>query len=570
MGLITEAFLSSWKLFSARARVTTWFYGISMLIAAILDSVGMWALSLSLTNWFANTTNATSKTYLPLAALALVLFLLKTILVGISSRVCFNRLVDEEVHLSEINFNRLMSLPYHEARTLNFSDFFDIFLQAPQVRVHTIVINAVTVISSALNIVLVLSAVFWIQPVTAIATVLYFSVFGYFQNVIISSRSRDLGLRKQLSFDQLQDDLNTALSLQKLLRLMQADSLLVRLKVSRHKSGKALVDLKFLQLVPRLSLEIGLLLGATVLGVASYLASSSESFSSAILIFLVAGFRIIPIISYIQSLLSTISAEAPYIEKEISRFANKALCRISPASRAVSTTDGRPRLILRDVSFRYPDSVHPTINQISASFESGKLHVIVGPPGSGKTSLMDLCMGLLVPDAGLITFENCRDQIGYVPQETGVFDGSIEQNIALTWDRRFIDRRRIEVLLSDLSDVSILREFINSDLNAKLLSGGQKQLVCFLRALYSNPAVLFLDEATSSLDNTTEKALNEILTIEKERRLIVMIAHRSTTIQNADQVLFINSGKVSGIGSPKQLQETNREYSHWLAGLDVS
>ena len=119
---------------------------------------------------------------------------------------------------------------------------------------------------------------------------------------------------------------------------------------------------------------------------------------------------------------------------------------------------------------------------------------------------------------------------------------------------------RISQTLDIVSNIDILRGFISENSSATNLSGGQKQLICLLRALYRNPDILFLDEATSSLDNSSDNQINEMLQIEKQNRAVIVIAHRLSSIKYADEIVFMDSGAVMATGTFDQIQENIKEF----------
>ena len=208
-------------------------------------------------------------------------------------------------------------------------------------------------------------------------------------------------------------------------------------------------------------------------------------------------------------------------------------------------------LNLIKINFKFPKSNNKILNNFSYSFDTNKLYALVGRSGTGKSTLVDLITGVLEPDSGQILsgrisiFENLtnwQSKVGYVPQENFLINDTIKNNICFGEDEEKIDNKR----LNDAINQSDLRDFINNlpkKENTEIadrginISGGQRQRIGLARALYQNRNVLLLDEATSSVDTDTEDAILKTLHKIKNNRIIIMIAHRQSSIEKCDQII---------------------------------
>ena len=230
---------------------------------------------------------------------------------------------------------------------------------------------------------------------------------------------------------------------------------------------------------------------------------------------------------------------------------------------------------LENVSFKYPGSFNPfVLEEISFTIPKNKVTAIVGTSGSGKTTLMKLLMRYYKPNDGSIRFgssefeslslEAWRENCGVVLQDGHIFSGSIKFNIALNEDA---DMERLHSAMK----IACLDEFVESlpqGIETKIgsigipLSGGQNQRVLIARAVYKNPEFIFFDEATSSLDANTEKSILNNLTEFFKGRTVVVIAHRLSTVKNADQIIVMESGRIVEFGSHLELiNEKDKYYS---------
>ena len=214
-------------------------------------------------------------------------------------------------------------------------------------------------------------------------------------------------------------------------------------------------------------------------------------------------------------------------------------------------------LNLIKINFKFPKSNNKILNNFSYSFDTNKLYALVGRSGTGKSTLVDLITGVLEPDSGQVLsgrisiFENLinwQSKVGYVPQENFLINDTIKNNICFGVDEEKIDNKR----LNDAINQSDLRDFINNlpkKENTEIadrginISGGQRQRIGLARALYQNRNVLLLDEATSSVDTDTEDAILKTLHKIKNNRIIIMIAHRQSSIEKCDQIINLERFK---------------------------
>ncbi len=226
------------------------------------------------------------------------------------------------------------------------------------------------------------------------------------------------------------------------------------------------------------------------------------------------------------------------------------------------------------IQYSYPESDRPAIKDISLTIPKGASVAFVGPTGSGKTTLVDVLLGLLKTEQGNIRvdgvdiFNNLtgwHQKIGYIPQSIYLLNDTIKNNIALGLEDSEIDedklQRAIHTAQLDAFVVS-LSEGVETVVGERgiRLSGGERQRIGIARALYNNPEVLIMDEATSSLDNTTENLLVKALEELKKDRTIIMIAHRLSTVKNCDKLYFLKEGRMENSGTYEALLSTCEEF----------
>jgi ABC-type multidrug transport system fused ATPase/permease subunit len=342
--------------------------------------------------------------------------------------------------------------------------------------------------------------------------------------------------------------------------------------ISRLKLGfaNASAEQTFLPNVSKYIIEISVTLGAVVVAAIQFSTQDAPRAAASLALFIAAGSRIAPALLRIQQSLiqmqSNIGGSKPTLDL-IEELKDRKVMQKVDEDPGV-TDEFNARLEFRDVSFIYNNSNREVLTNISFKVEPGEFIAIVGASGSGKSTLVDLLLGLLQPTSGSISLsgktprnaiKQWPNAISYVPQTVAIFGDSIINNIGLGFSTEDISEARVKevVKLSQLEEV--VGEFsqgINKVLGERghNLSGGQIQRVGIARALYNGPNLLVLDEATSSLDSKTESEITEMILKLKGQLTLVVVAHRLSTIKNADRVIFLNEGKIQASGTFAELR----------------
>jgi ATP-binding cassette subfamily C protein len=306
----------------------------------------------------------------------------------------------------------------------------------------------------------------------------------------------------------------------------------------------------FISTVPRYLLELTLAIGILVMGGVAYLASGPTQALTAVVLFTGVSFRLLPVVNRIQVLALTIINNIP-TAKLIFEMPRKAAERVAEQPQETGNL-----LEMLGVNFQYSKLSEQVLCDINLSVKKGKQYAIVGPSGAGKTTLVDIFLGLLHPTSGAMR----RDKMSasaYVAQETHIAFMSLAENVALVWNWSDVDPRRVESALKRAG----LHEFLTriddpTPLLNESLSGGQKQRIGLARAFYSGADFIVLDEVTSALDAETEKGVVEQIYELRGDVTAVIVAHRLSTVQHADHVFYLENGQLIGSDTFQALADT--------------
>src|SRR6056297_1143389 len=229
---------------------------------------------------------------------------------------------------------------------------------------------------------------------------------------------------------------------------------------------------------------------------------------------------------------------------------------------------------LKNVSFVYPDSSLPAVKDVSLTIPKNSAVAFVGESGAGKTTIVDVILGLLKPQSGTIEVDgqnvySCTEQwqknIGYIPQEIYLLDDTIRRNICFGIPDDEIDEQSLQTAIETAQLTELIQNLEKGDRTMVgergiRLSGGQRQRIGIARALYHNPQVLVMDEATSALDNITEKYVIDAIERLKGEKTIIMIAHRLTTVENCDTIHLMKNARVIASGTYNELLLSSPEF----------
>ena len=310
----------------------------------------------------------------------------------------------------------------------------------------------------------------------------------------------------------------------------------------------------FINSLPRLWLEWLVVLGFILLILLMIFMGKELLYIVPLLgLFAAAAFRVMPSLTRIMSSVQGIMYNRPAIDSIYKEFEQESTSGVTnkTSSKKFSLTKD---IDLKNIDFKYSESGPLILRNINLRIKSGTTIGLVGESGIGKTTLINIILGLIHPTKGSLyvdginiseNIKNWQSQIGYVPQDIYLSDDTIRKNIAFGLPEEKIDNIAVSKAITNAKLESLVNNLSNGS-NTKIgefgdrISGGQRQRIAIARALYTNPKVLILDECTNSLDLNTEKEIiNEVNSL-KGKKTIIMIAHRLSTLENCDHIYKID------------------------------
>ena len=408
---------------------------------------------------------------------------------------------------------------------------------------------------------------FAVDPTVAAGTFLVFSLVGYQMYRLMNMRAKILGKKNwELSVNG-DDKIVEAISSYRELVVRNRRYYYAReIGKARFELADVLAEIQFMPNISKYVIESTVILGALLISAAQFALQDSKHAVATLAVFLAAGTRIAPAVMRIQqgsiSIKNSLGSAGPTLDLIETLNGVDGVVEVGDVLK-VNHEGFNANIEISNLSFTYPGSLVTALSNIDLRITSGQSIAIVGPSGAGKTTLVDLILGVLNPDYGSIKISNFEPIIAiakwpgalaYVPQDVVILNGSIRENVALGFPPSVASNELVNKALSIahlLDFIDELADGIDTQVGERgtKLSGGQRQRLGIARAMFTNPKFLVLDEATSSLDGLTEAAISEAISGMKGSATVIMIAHRLSTVRHADLVVYMEAGKIISTGT---------------------
>ena len=553
---ILSLFIEGWNVISQKGKTILVSYTFGLIMVSGLDA---WALYLISSSFFSGTVSDLSKSNILNGIFIAGLLLAKSALAATISYLSVKAFAAEEALLAKRNIHKVTNAPWLERVEETNSYLQNVIDRGPYLLTQSNLLGVCTVIAESFSALAIVISIMVLQPITAASLIFYFLAVVFVQHKMLSALTTKLGFEVLNLTNKVYDYISDFHSLAKVLAVMESKTFSLEVITQRNSLAKGRALQIFVSNIPRYFLEIVLIFGVVIVGSISFLFSGTAGVVAAITMFSVAGFRLLPIVNRIQVLIFAMIGSAPISRTALLNSVSKVDRQDSGRILESGHLARNELMRLDKVSFSYSQERDMAIQGATFSIQKNKQYAIVGLSGSGKTTLVDLILGLIHPTSGSIFLDQSLiGKIGYVPQDSTLIVGSIAQNVALEWDVSEIDLQKVKSALADAKadEQSIGISMTETVASSLSLSGGQRQRVAIARALYRDSQLLILDEATSALDSITEREIMDTLDGLRGSCTTIVIAHRLATVEHVDEVVYLEAGRVLGIGRFEELRTT--------------
>lgn len=497
-----------------------------------------------------------------IAAVIIVIYLVKNIYLAFMQNCIIKFCYNTQMRISTKLLRTYMAEPYSFHLNKNVSELQrsmqEDTTQFTQFLIHTLEVIAEFTVCSVIGIYLFIVS----RSITATVLGLLILCVGGF-TYITKKYSKRIGQDNQYYRAKLFQWINQSLGGIKEIKVLEREQFFTTTYENYYgKLTKGLKNNRLISAMPKYVVETVCMTGLLLAVIIKMLFGQKDiiAFIPQLAVFAVAAFRLLPSVGRINDHINNILYATPSVEliyHDLKSIENHEL----PQKIGVQDENIQWRMekgiSVKHITYQYPNTEEPVLSDVNCTIPKGNTVAFIGPSGAGKTTLIDVILGLLPPRIGKIYADDMNiykntstwhKQIGYIPQVIYLSDDTIRNNIAFGLKEEDIDDNAI-ILAAEKAQISEFIDSLPEGMNTFIgdrgirLSGGQRQRIGIARALYHDPEVLVLDEATSALDSETEKAVMESVENLRGTKTMLIIAHRLTTIRNADIIYEINDGK---------------------------
>jgi ABC-type multidrug transport system fused ATPase/permease subunit len=431
--------------------------------------------------------------------------------------------------------------------------------------------TSINIFSDASLFLILVLGLFFIDPGVSIALVIIFVLIGFALYRLINKRAEHLGrLLSDLTVLNNYKILEVLYSYKEIIVRGRENFYIDKIVKNRNKLGDVNAEASFQPLISKYVIELASILGILVLAITQF-TSKDAVYSIAILgTFIAAISRITPSLLRIQQGLIALKANSGVAGRTLELIDNLKNFKTKDLRNIDTTFDNYsfiPSIKIENMNFTYSNFNNFKLKDINLQLSPGEIVAFVGPSGAGKTTLIELILGLIEPDSGIIRISGVTPEdaiyqwpgsIAYVPQNVFISQGTVKENICLGFDPELasVDQIWSCIQSAQLSDVVLKLPFgIDTEIgeNGSKLSGGERQRIGIARALFTNPKILVLDESTSSLDSQTEKSFSDSIINLRKKTTVLIIAHRLSTVKSVDKIVYIDRGHILSVGTFHQV-----------------
>lgn len=575
------------QLFDSQAKFQAFSLVIFMIIGAILEtfSIGIIPAFIYLLNkpdiiknnlylrWLYQLlrVNSTQQLLIYLTIALIIIYIVKNLYLTFSTYIQSRFIFNQQIKLSRRLFSSYLFYPYTFHLQRNPAELIFYLNSEVNTAFRQVIIPMMTLTTELIIITFISIFLIIVQPLASLTS---FSLIGISVSIFykfIHKKAGILGKKRQYYNRKMIQGINEGLGGIKEIKVLRREKFFIDEFINHSlKYSNISLWITTINATPRLFLETIAVTSILLIVIIILIQGKNiDSILPIISLFAIASFRLMPSANRILISLTSIrchyhSVDVIYDDLElISENKTKNESNKSP-EKILQFTDS---ITIKNIDYKYPNSSQYSLENISLSIPKNHSIAFIGASGAGKTTLVDIILGLLTPIQGEVLVDgnniqnylkDWQQKIGYIPQNIYLADDSILNNIAFGLPVEKIDKEKVYLAL----EASQLKELIDSlprKLETKVgdrgirLSGGQKQRIGIARALYHNPEILVMDEATAALDNETEREFIKALDRFSGKKTIIIIAHRLTTVQKCDRIYLMEKGKIVSSGNYDQL-----------------
>lgn len=498
----------------------------------------------------------------------LAFFIFKNAFVFLQTRLQINFSMNNQRDYARRLYAYYLSKPYLFHVNINSATLIRNVTEGSQCAFQTILVNTLLLATEALTALTIVATLFAMDWGISLIVIFAFGPLIFFLLKALKRRITAQGVIKRAAYAEFMKWLHQGLGSVKETKVMRKEKYFARrFGESYAKYSDSQRDYMVMDKIPRPVIELvgmGCFIALVIVKIAS--GSDPLKLIPTLGVLALAAVRLMPSATRMLSYFTAIRFAMPLLNEMYDDFMlikkNKDMDERRAAQKDKGPMVFQKEISVENLSFKYPGAARDVFTGVSFKIPKGSFVGIVGQSGAGKTTFVDILLGLLPPESGRICVDGVDmaqnisgwlDNVSYVPQSIYLVDGTIKENIALGVSECDIDDARIETVLkmAELYDfVQSLPEKENTvagELGSRL-SGGQKQRIGIARALYKNPSALILDEATSALDNETEKSITDTILKLKGSVTIISIAHRTSMLEQCDFKIKFGGGAAERMG----------------------
>ena len=511
---------------------------------------------------------------------AVILLVGRTVLSIIFTRRILFFLSRRGAKISADLISRLLSQPLLVIQSRTTQETVFAVTRGVVIIVLQVLATAVVWVADLALLVVMMVGLLVVDPVTAIATFLVFFLVGIFLYKFMHVLAGNLGVENsRIEIKSSEKIVEAFSSYRESVVRNRRDYYAREIGHLRYSVANTSAEMGFLPYVSKYVIESTVLVGAVLIGAAQFILQDASHAIATLAIFLAAGTRIAPAVLRLQQgtilIKTALGAASPTLD--LIDALGSAPLTVNTDDRVDILHEGfSSEIYIKGVSLTYPNKIAPAIENVTIAIPAGTSVAFVGPSGAGKTTMIDILLGVLIPDSGsvlvsglppMFTVAKWPGAVSYVPQDVVIAAGTIRENVALGYPMT----EATDELVNSALKVAHLDEFVASlpdgidtqvgERGARI-SGGQRQRLGIARAMFTRPHLLVLDEATSSLDGETEASISEAIHALRGSTTVVIIAHRLSTVRDADKVVYLSNGKVLATGTFEEVRKAVPDFDH--------